>query len=112
MQFPPLTAIHAFAPVSCDPWEIYEDTGLTIEPCPLTGVYQKMVRHIVALVFRSRPVTGQLVENDEVTAFRWASRSEIPDLMTEAYATRILDGLGSGGQPIVRAHDGSSLLPR
>lgn len=93
-------------------WEIYEDTGITIEPGPLTGVYQNMVRHIVALVFRSRPVTGQLVENDEVTAFRWASRSEIPYLMTEAYATRILDGLGSGGQPIVRAHDGSSLLPR
>jgi 8-oxo-dGTP diphosphatase len=89
--------------------EVLEETGLEIEPGPLTGVYQNMTRHIVALVFRCSAVGGQLVENDEVRAFRWASASEVTDLMSEAYATRILDGL-SDCRPVVRAHDGTHLL--
>jgi 8-oxo-dGTP diphosphatase len=76
---------------------------------PLTGVYN-MVRHIVARVFRCRPVGGQLVENNEVSAFRWESPPEIHDLMTEAYATRILDGLRAEREPTVRAHNGANLL--
>jgi ADP-ribose pyrophosphatase YjhB (NUDIX family) len=89
--------------------EILEETGLTIEPGPLTGVYQNMTRHIVALVFRCTQAGGHLVENDEVSAFRWATPNEIRELMTEAYATRILDGLRDGGTS-VRAHDGTYLL--
>jgi 8-oxo-dGTP diphosphatase len=89
--------------------EMLEETGLTIEPGPLTGVYQNMPRHIVALVFRCRAVGGRLSENDEARAFRWASAAEVADLMTEAYATRILDAVRGGG-PSVRAHDGTSLL--
>jgi 8-oxo-dGTP pyrophosphatase MutT (NUDIX family) len=89
--------------------EVLEETGLTIEPGLLTGVYQNMSRHIVALVFRCTPAGGHLVENDEVSAFRWAAPAEIRDMMTEAYATRILDGL-RGGDTSVRAHDGTHLL--
>jgi 8-oxo-dGTP diphosphatase len=70
--------------------EVLEETGLEIEPGPLTGVYQNMTRHIVALVFRCSAVGGQLVENDEVRAFRWASASDC--------------------RPVVRAHDGTHLL--
>ena len=71
---------------------------------------QNMTRHIVALVFRCRSVGGELEENDEVNAFRWADVREVGSLMTEAYAARILDGLRDGGEPIVRAHDGTHLL--
>jgi 8-oxo-dGTP diphosphatase len=90
--------------------EIYEETGIKIEPGPLTGVYQNMRRNIIALVFRCRPVAGQLTENDEAAAFRWAGPDEIRDLMTEAYATRIVDGLSSSSGAAVRAHDGAILL--
>jgi ADP-ribose pyrophosphatase YjhB (NUDIX family) len=89
--------------------EVYEETGLKIEPGRLTGVYQNMRRHIIALVFRCRPVAGELTENDEAAAFRWATSDEIRQLMSEAYATRILDGLSAAG-PVIRAHDGTHLL--
>lgn len=90
--------------------EVYEETGLKIEPGPLTGVYQNMRRHIIALVFRCRAVGGQLSENDEAAAFRWATSDEISALMTEAYATRMLDGLTDAGETVVRSHDGTVLL--
>ena len=90
--------------------EIYEETGLKIEPGPLTGIYQNMPRNIIALVFRCRPVAGELTENDEAAAFRWAAPAEIRRLMTEAYATRVLDSLAHTGPPLVRVHDGTNLL--
>ena len=90
--------------------EVYEETGLKIEPGPITGVYQNMRHHIIALVFRCRAVGGQLTENNEAAAFRWATWDEIPELMTQAYATRILDGLADSNAPAVRTHDGVSLL--
>ena len=90
--------------------EIYEETGLKIEPGPLTGVYQNMPRNIIALVFRCHPVAGELTENDEVAAFQWATRAEIRSLMTEAYSTRLLDGLDIIRHSAIRAHDGTSLI--
>jgi hypothetical protein len=51
--------------------EVYEETGLKIEPGPLTGVYQNMQRNIVALVFRCSAAGGSVGDSDEVTAFRW-----------------------------------------
>lgn len=91
--------------------EVIEETGLIIEPGALTGVYQNMPRHIVALVFRCRAVGGQLRENDEAVAFRWASGIEIAELSTDAYAVRLLDALEAEGTPRIRAHDGVNLLP-
>lgn len=38
--------------------EVQEETGLTISPGPLTGVYKNMARGIVALVFRCSVVDG------------------------------------------------------
>ena len=52
--------------------EAREETGLTVEPVALTGVYKNMSRSIVALVFRCKVAGGQLTANDEVTAFQWA----------------------------------------
>jgi 8-oxo-dGTP pyrophosphatase MutT (NUDIX family) len=90
--------------------EVYEETGLKVEPGPLTGVYQNKRRNIVALVFRCRRIGGELTEGDEAIGFRWAKANELRTLMTEAYATRVLDGLTDSDRPAVRAHDGTSLL--
>ncbi|WP_346101302.1 NUDIX hydrolase [Nonomuraea maheshkhaliensis] len=89
--------------------EVLEETGLIVEPLALTGVYKNMTRGVVALVFRCKATGGQLITNDEVTAFRWASESEIRNMVTEAFAVRILDALHEGA-PAIRHHDGVSLM--
>lgn len=89
--------------------EVGEETGLDIKPVKATGIYHNVPRGIVALVFRCEATGGELRTNDEATAFRWATPDEIPDLMTEAYAVRVLDAYRDDG-PHIRDHDGTSLL--
>jgi ADP-ribose pyrophosphatase YjhB (NUDIX family) len=90
--------------------EVREETGLDVEPVTLTGVYKNMTRAIVALVFRCTTTGGQLTLNDEVTAFRWATPTEVADLAAEAYAVRVLDALRDEPGPAVRQHDGTRVL--
>jgi 8-oxo-dGTP diphosphatase len=90
--------------------EVLEETGLTVEPEALTGVYKNMRRGIVALVFRCRVVDGQVGVSAEAAQVAWLSAEEIAERMDEAYATRLLDALRPG-PPAVRAHDGLVLLP-
>lgn len=90
--------------------EAREETGLEVEPVALTGVYKNMSRPVVALVFRCKPAGGQLTVNDEVTAFRWATASEVAGTVDEAFAVRVTDALANLPSPAVRQHDGSRLL--
>ncbi len=90
--------------------EVREETGLDVEPVTLTGVDKNMTSGIVALVFRCKITGGDLTPNDEATGFRWAGESEMPGLMSEAYAVRVLDALQDTGAPTVRQHDGVHLL--
>jgi len=90
--------------------EVREETGLDVEPISLTGVYKNIARGIVALVFRCKITGGHLTTNDEVTAFRWASQSDVGGLMAEAYAVRVLDALRLDPTASVRAHDGIRVL--
>ena len=90
--------------------EVREETGLTIEPVALTGVYKNMARGIIALVFRCTITGGYLTANDEVTAFHWADEADIRQLTSEAYAVRLLDALREGAAPAIREHDGTELL--
>jgi len=91
--------------------EIREETGLDVEPVALTGVYKNMSRAIIALVFRCEITGGDLATTDEVAAFRWATRAEVPDLADEAYAVRVLDALDTDHPAAVRHHDGVHLIP-
>jgi 8-oxo-dGTP diphosphatase len=90
--------------------EVKEETGLDVEPVVLTGVYKNMQHDIIALVFRCRVVGGDLATNPEVTAFQWASKDEIAELVSEAFAIRIYDAYNCGAQVPIRDHDGVSLL--
>jgi 8-oxo-dGTP diphosphatase len=90
--------------------EIREETGLDIEPGPLTGIYKNMPRGIIALVFRCKITGGHLTTNNEVTAFRWADEAEVKNLASEAYAVRLIDALHQDTSPAVRQHDGVSML--
>jgi 8-oxo-dGTP diphosphatase len=90
--------------------EAREETGLTVEPVALTGLYKNMPRGIVALVFRCKIAGGELTANDEVTAFRWADEEQVRELLTEAYAVRVIDAMHASGAPAIRQHDGARLL--
>lgn len=90
--------------------EVREETGLDVEPVALTGIYKNMTRGIVALVFRCKITGGDLATTDEASAFRWATEPELPKLMPEAYAIRVLDALTTEVTPAVREHDGRQLL--
>lgn len=87
--------------------EVREETGLTVEPGPLTGVYQNTKLDVVALVFRCVVTGGEASTNDESLRISWLAVDEVRSAMDEAYAIRVLDGVShSGAGSQVRTHDG------
>ena len=90
--------------------EVREETGLTVEPDALTGVYKNLARGIVALVFRCHATGGVLAATAEAGDFRWLHRDELAALVAPAYAVRLTDALDYAGIPAVRAHDGTHVL--
>jgi 8-oxo-dGTP diphosphatase len=90
--------------------EVREETGLSVDPVALTGVYKNMARGIIGLVFRCRIIAGQLTVNDEVTEFQWATADEVARIVSEAQAVRVLDALHDNATPAIRQHDGVKLV--
>lgn len=90
--------------------EIKEETGLEVEPIALTGIYKNMRRAIISLVFRCRITNGSLAANPEVTAFHWASKVDVADMVTDAFAIRVHDAYHYDIPVAVREHDGVHLL--
>lgn len=89
--------------------EVLEETGLRVEPVALSGVYKNMTRGVVSLVFRCRPVGGDPRPSDETRAVTWLTPDEVPSVMAEAFAVRVLDALAPNG-PATRVHDGLQML--
>ena len=90
--------------------EVWEETGLIVEPLALTGVYKNMRLGVVALVFRCRPAGGTLTENSEAAGFRWIQESEASAIMPEAFAIRILVAYRYDAKPSIRDLDGVKLI--
>jgi ADP-ribose pyrophosphatase YjhB (NUDIX family) len=90
--------------------EVYEETGVQVRASALTGVYKNMMRGIVALVFRCEVVHGQPRPTSEAREFAWLAPDELVERMTGAYSVRLLDALDLGAGPIVRAHDGTTVI--
>jgi ADP-ribose pyrophosphatase YjhB (NUDIX family) len=90
--------------------EVHEETGVTVEPIRLTGVYKNMNRGVVALVFLARPIGGTPQPTDEADAVEWWTADQVPDTMDEAFSIRILDALRENPAPAIRSHDGVHLL--
>lgn len=88
--------------------EVAEETGVTVEVERLTGVYKNLIRHVVALVYRCRPVAGEPGPTAEAQQVRWMTPDEVTAHMAPAFAIRVLDALGS--HPASRAHDGVHLI--
>jgi len=89
--------------------EIREETGLTVDPERLTGVYKNMRLGIVNLVFRCSVTGGATTRTDEEAAeIAWLTAEEVEQRMDEAFAVRLLDALHAA-QPAIRAHNGVTL---
>ncbi|MGZ6465550.1 MAG: NUDIX hydrolase [Bdellovibrionota bacterium] len=73
--------------------EVIEETGLTVEPGELLGVFERVVPdeqgrmkyHYVLIDFLCRRVTGELAAGDDADEVRWFQREELAglDLATE-----------------------------
>jgi ADP-ribose pyrophosphatase YjhB (NUDIX family) len=68
--------------------EAREETGLTVEPGELLGVYDRVLRnperrvqyHYVLIDFLCRRVAGDLVAASDAAEVRWFTREELPEL--------------------------------
>ena len=68
--------------------EVREETGLTVEPGELLGVYDRVLRdadkrvqyHYVLIDFLCRRVAGDLAAASDAAEVRWFTREELPEL--------------------------------
>ncbi len=89
--------------------EVEEETGLTVAPDALTGIYQNEPRDIISLVFRCKVSGGVQSTSDESSALEWLDREQVKARMREAYAVRVMDALDHADNVFVRTHDGDHL---
>jgi 8-oxo-dGTP diphosphatase len=88
--------------------EACEETGLTVEPIELLGVYDRVLRdpqervqyHYVLIDFLCRRVAGELAAASDAAEVRWFAREELAELrLAEDTMEVILKGLGKGQDP-------------
>jgi 8-oxo-dGTP diphosphatase len=68
--------------------EVREETGLTVEPGELLGVYDRVLRnaaqrvqyHYVLIDFLCRRIAGDLAASSDAAEVRWFPREELPAL--------------------------------
>jgi 8-oxo-dGTP diphosphatase len=89
--------------------EIYEETGIKVNPIRLTGVYKNMRLGVVSLAFRCEVIGGEMHTSSESTRVEWISVSDAVTSMPEARAVRVTDALRGDG-PFVRIHDGDAVM--
>jgi len=89
--------------------EVLEETGVTVEPGQLSGVYKNMRLGVVSLVFRCRPLSGAARPTAEATEVAWLDSTQVTGRMAEAFAIRLIDALETD-EPRIRIHDGRYLL--
>jgi 8-oxo-dGTP diphosphatase len=90
--------------------EAREETGLTVEPSDLLGVYDRILRnpaqrvqyHYVLIDFLCRRVAGDLSAASDAAEVRWFSREELPSLRLAEDTLDVIrkgfDKLGSCGR--------------
>ncbi len=89
--------------------EAREETGLTVEPSDLLGVYDRILRnpaqrvqyHYVLIDFLCRRIAGELFAASDAAEVRWFTREELPPLRL---AEDTLDVINKGFSK-VRVHD-------
>jgi ADP-ribose pyrophosphatase YjhB (NUDIX family) len=85
--------------------EVREETGYTVHPGRLTGVYKNMALGIVALVFRCKVGEGTPRTSPESRAVRWVAPDELPRLVGERLRVRVEDALADRPDAAIRVYD-------
>ncbi len=91
--------------------EVFEETGLKVQPVRLSGVHKNMRLGVVSLAFVCEVTGGEEHTSDESDRVAWFSREEAVAAMPEARAVRVTDAVSEGG-PFVRVHNGDVVLER
>ena len=73
--------------------EVYEETGLKVQPVRLSGVYKNMRLGVVSLAFVCEVTGGEEHTSTEADRVAWLSRDEAIAAMPEARAIRVTDAL-------------------
>jgi len=82
--------------------EVREETGLEVELGELLGVYAKPLQDDIVLSIRARVMNGrEFIPNDEIAEFGYFGRNELPEPMSPAARSRIVDAL-EGHSGVVR----------
>jgi 8-oxo-dGTP diphosphatase len=89
--------------------EVLEETGVTVQPKKLVGVYKNMKLGVVSLAFLCQSVDGEAHTSVESTSVAWLTPSEAEAVMPEARAVRVTDAFREDG-PFVRVHDGTNII--
>jgi 8-oxo-dGTP pyrophosphatase MutT (NUDIX family) len=84
--------------------EVREETGITVRPGRLTGVYKNMTLGIVALVFRCTPAAGTPTTGPEAAEVRWTEPAQLPQVVGERLRVRIEDALADHQDAVIRAY--------
>jgi 8-oxo-dGTP diphosphatase len=84
--------------------EVREETGVTVRPGRLTGVYKNMALGIVALVFRCTPAGGTPTTGPEAAEVRWTEPAQLPQVVGERLRVRIEDALADHPEAVIRAY--------
>ncbi|MBM2616858.1 NUDIX domain-containing protein [Actinoplanes sp. LDG1-06] len=90
--------------------EVAEETGVTVEPTRLTGIYKNMKLGVVALVFQARPIAGSPGPTEESVAAEWWPADRVVAELDGTFKTRVRDALAFDSSPVIRHHDGVQFL--
>lgn len=94
------------SPVDALRREVLEETGYTVNPKSLIGVYAKPFEDDVVLCFEACITSrSDWVPNEEITEVRWFSAAELPTDMSAVVKARIQDAL-AGKRGVFREFNG------
>ena len=96
------------------PWEavvreIREETGLTVKPIRLVGLYHKPAKDDLVFSFECRVISGTLTESEETRAIHYFPIDSLPIQHPDKRNERIKDALANLGQAVCR--DQTELVP-
>ncbi|WP_416979411.1 NUDIX hydrolase [Streptomyces sp. T028] len=83
--------------------EVLEETGVTVRPVRLTGVYKNIPRRTISLAFLCDVRKGEPSVSDEASDVVWMTPQEACAVMPPLRALRVRDALDTSG-PFVRSY--------
>ncbi|MDQ0940744.1 NUDIX hydrolase [Streptomyces sp. V1I1] len=83
--------------------EVLEETGVTVDPVKLTGVYKNTPRRTISIAFLCGVAGGEPSASDEASDVVWMTPEEAYMTMPPLRALRVGDALDENG-PFVRSY--------